>query len=404
MNTSLLHYAFNMRGMDYCGCEYKGNTIHIKLQFRKEEIRCPRCGSHHYVKNGVRQRTFIGVPVGRKKTLFIIPIQRYLCRDCGYDHQRNINFAKGSRSYTHEFATLVVEMLKFGTIKDVAAFLNVSWDMVKDIHKSYLKRRYNPPSLKNVRNIGIDEFAVRKGHVYKTIVIDLDTGRILHVGNGKGKESLKGFWRRVRRHKVKLENIATDLSPAFIGAVLENVPDANIVFDHFHVVKLMNDAIDSIRRTQYATEKDLNKREILKGTRWLLLMNGPDVMDARHKSRLDNALALNKPLAEAYYLKESLREIWRQINKEEAEKVLMAWVEQARSSGQKQLMKMAGTILAHRRGILAWYDGHLSTAKVEGINNKIKVLKRVAYGFRDDMYFKLRLFALHDSHITRNVG
>lgn len=82
----------------------------------------------------------------------------------------------------------------------------------------------------------------------------------------------------------------------------------------------------------------------------------------------------------------------------------MAWVEQARSSGQKQLMKMAGTILAHRRGILAWYDGHLSTAKVEGINNKIKVLKRVAYGFRDDKYFKLRLFALHDSHITRNVG
>ena len=133
-------------------------------------------------------------------------------------------------------------------------------------------------------------------------------------------------------------------------------------------------------------------------------MNGPDVMDARHKSRLDNALALNKPLAEAYYLKESLREIWRQINKEEAEKVLMAWVEQARSSGQKQLMKMAGTILAHRRGILAWYDGHVSTAKVEGINNKIKVLKRVAYGFRDDKYFKLRLFALHDSHITRNVG
>lgn len=129
-------------------------------------------------------------------------------------------------------------------------------------------------------------------------------------------------------------------------------------------------------------------------------MNGPDVMDARHKSRLDNALALNKPLAEAYYLKESLREIWRQINKEEAEKVLMAWVEQARSSGQKQLMKMAGIILAHRRGILAWYDGHLSTAKVEGINNKIKVLKRVAYGFRDDKYFKLRLFALHDSHIT----
>jgi transposase len=291
-----------------------------------------------------------------------------------------------------------------GTIKDVAAHLSVSWDMVKDIHKSYLKRRYNPPSLKNVRNIGIDEFAVRKGHVYKTIVVDLDTGHIIHVGNGKGKDSLNRFWKRVRKNKVKLGNIAIDLSPAFIAAVTENAPDATIVFDHFHVVKLMNDAIDSIRRTQYALEKDLNKREVLKGTRWLLLMNGNDVMDSRYRTRLDNALSMNKPLAQAYYLKESLREIWTQIDKEKAEQVLLDWVEQARSSGQKQLVTMAHTIMAHRTGILAWYDDYLSTARLEGINNKIKVLKRVAYGYRDEEYFKLRLFALHDNRITRNLG
>jgi transposase len=182
--------------------------------------------------------------------------------------------------------------------------------MVKDIHKSYLTRRYNPPSLKNVRNIGIDEFAVRKGHVYKTIVVDLDTGHIIHVGNGKGKESLNRFWKRVRKNKVKLENIAIDLSPAFIAAVTENAPDATIVFDHFHVVKLKNDAIDGIRRTQYALEKDLNKRDVLKGTRWPLLMNGKDVMDDRYRTRLDNASSMNKPLSQSYYLKESLREIW----------------------------------------------------------------------------------------------
>jgi transposase len=291
-----------------------------------------------------------------------------------------------------------------GTIKDVAAHLSVSWDMVKDIHKSYLKRHYNPPSIKTVRNIGIDEFAVRKGHVYKTIVVDLDTGHIIHVGNGKGKESLTKFWKRVRKNKVQLENIAIDLSPAFFAAVTENAPNAKIVFDHFHVVKLMNDAIDSIRRTQYALEKDLNKRDVLKGTRWLLLMNGKDVMDSRYRTRLDNALAMNKPLAQAYYLKEDLREIWTQTSKDSAEQVLLNWVEQARSSGQKQLMTMANTIMAHRTGILAWYDGHLSTARLEGINNKIKVLKRVAYGYRDEEYFKLRLFALHDSRITRNLG
>ena len=151
-------------------------------------------------------------------------------------------------------------------------------------------------------------------------------------------------------------------------------------------------------------EKDVNKRKVLKGTRYLLLGNGEDIFDQQHKTRLDNALAMNEPLSKAYYLKEQLREIWSQISKEEAETVLDDWVKQARESKIPQLMRMAATLLAHRRGILAWYDSHISTGKVEGINNKIKVMKRNAYGFRDDWYFTLRLYALHDCRITRNVG
>ena len=126
--------------------------------------------------------------------------------------------------------------------------------------------------------------------------------------------------------------------------------------------------------------------------------------DQQHKTRLDNALAMNEPLSKAYYLNEQLREIWSQISKEEAEAVLDDWVKQARESKIPQLMRMAATLLAHRRGIQAWYDSRISTGKVEGINNKIKVMKRNAYGFRDDRYFTLWLYALHDCRITRNVG
>ena len=113
---------------------------------------------------------------------------------------------------------------------------------------------------------------------------------------------------------------------------------------------------------------------------------------------------MNKPLSQAYYLKEQLREIWTQVNKNEAESVLLDWVKQAKESKVPQLIKMAATIMAHRTGILAWYDCHISTGKVEGINNKIKVMKRTAYGFRDERYFELRLYALHDCRITRNIG
>ena len=151
-------------------------------------------------------------------------------------------------------------------------------------------------------------------------------------------------------------------------------------------------------------EKNINKRKVLKGTRYLLLRNGEDIFDKQHKTRLDNALAMNKPLSKAYYLKEQLREIWTQPFKAQAEAVLEDWVKQARESNIPQLMKMAATIMAYRSGILAWYDCRISTGKVEGINNKIKVMKRNAYGFRDERYFTLRLYALHDCRITRNVG
>ena len=165
------------------------------------------------------------------------------------------------------------------TLQDVSNHLGVSWDTVKEIHSSYLKCHYSPPSLDGVENIGIDEFAVKKGHVYKTIVVDLDSGRIIYVGDGKGSEALKKFWRKVKRKNIKIKHVATDLSAAFIASVMENCPNVVHVFDHFHVVKLMNEKLDDIRRKIHSLEKDINKRKVLKGTRYLLLGNSADIFD-----------------------------------------------------------------------------------------------------------------------------
>lgn len=404
MNSSFLYHAFGLQGLKCTSEQYKGTTLVLNVEYGKRQKVCPICGLRHLVKNGYRIREFLGLPIGSKKTVIRMKVQRYKCKDCDYDQQEHIPFATGSHSYTHRFAKYIVELLKIGTLKDVANLLSVGWDMVKEIHSTYLQNHYSPPSLKGVENIGIDEFAVRKGHVYKTIVVDLDTGRIIYVGNGKGMDALDDFWKKVRKKGILIKNVATDLSAAFISSVMENAPQATHVFDHFHVVKLMNEALDDIRRTQYNQEKDLNKRKVIKGTRYLLLRNGKDVFDSAYKTRLENALAMNEPLSKAYYLKEGLREIWQQTTKEQAETVLMDWGKQAQGSKIKQLVKMANTMMAYRTGILAWYDCRISTGKVEGINNKIKVMKRVAYGFRDEEYFKLRLFALHDCRITRNVG
>lgn len=406
MNSSFLYHAWGLYNHICTHEEYKGNTIILHVEAKERQIECPNCGCRHLVKNGFRMRDFIGLPVGGRKVIIRMKVQRYKCKNkvCDYDRQEHIPFATGSCGYTHRFAKYVVGLLKAMTLKDAANLLGVTWDTIKDIHSRHLEYHYAPPSLDGVDCIGIDEFAVRKGHIYKTIVVDLRSGRILHVGEGKDADALKGFWKRIKRKGIDIKYVATDLSAAFISSVYEHCPNAVHVFDHFHVVKLMNEKLDDIRRVQYNMEKDINKRKVLKGTRYLLLSNGEDIFDKEYKTRLDNALDMNKPLSQAYYLKEQLREFWTQVNKEEAEKVMLDWVSQAKESKVPQLMKMAATIMAHRTGILAWYDCHISTGKVEGINNKIKVMKRNAYGFRDERYFELRLFALHDCRITRNVG
>ncbi len=403
INSSFLFFAFGINGFQCNSFGHKDSQIVLNIQKRMDKMRSLCCKSRHIIRNGYVWRDFKTVPIGHIPVVLHTKIQRIKCKDCGCDMQEEIHFAHGKRTYTARLENLVVDLLDIATIKSVAEYLHLTWDTVKDIHKRRLKSSYGNPNIRNVKSIGIDEFAVRKGHVYKTIVVDLETGRIIYVGDGKGADALKGFWRKVDHYGVVIEHIATDLLKAFIASVMEHAPLAVHVFDHFHVVKLMNDAIDKLRSRMYHEEKELNRRKVIKGMRWLLLCNGKDIYDDKHKERLEIALAMNKPLAQVYYLKESMREIWMQVTKTHAESFLDEWIRQARSTKVSLIEKVANTIAAYRSGILAWYDCHISTAKVEGINNKIKVLKRNAYGFRDDKYFELRLYALHDRRITSFV-
>ena len=405
MDTSFLYHAFGLSGLKCTSTEYKGNTLILNVEYSRRKIKCPCCGKYTLVKNGCRYRNILTVPVGMKRTLLHMKVQRYKCKCCDYDQQENISFTTGNRSYSHRFAKFVIDLLRGATLQQVAAWLHISWDTVKEIHCSYLSRHYAPPSLDGVDSIGIDEFAVRKGHKYKTIVVDLKSGRILHVGDGRSEESLKRFWRRVRKKGIEIKYVATDMSDAFMNSVRNNAPKAVHIFDHFHVVKLMNEKLDDIRREVVSAETDEKRKKTIKGTRYILLANEEDIRDdERGSKKPDKALELNTPLTQAYYLKEDLREIYCQTSKTKAASKLDEWIAMARGSGQKQLVTMANTLENAKDGVLAYYDCRLSTGKVEGINNKIKVMKRNAYGFRDDRYFTLRLYALHDCRITRNVG
>ena len=222
------------------------------------------------------------------------------------------------------------------------------------------------------------------------------SGAVVFVGDGKGVAALEPFWKRLRASRAKIKAVATDLSVAYIQAVRRHLPRAVLVFDHFHIVKLFNDKLSDLRRELYREAVDRLDKQVLKGTRWLLLKNPENLDDGRQeRTKLEEALRLNQPLATAYYLKEDLRQVWEQPDKATARRVLDDWIRRAEASCIKQLQQMATTLSMYRSGILAYYDYPISTGPLEGTNNKIKTMKRQAYGFRDQEFFKLKIYALH---------
>src|SRR6516165_1877395 len=398
MSTSLLYHAFGLRGYDYVKTEYTEGAVVFTVQQRPHTCRCPQCGSWQVIHHGHESRSFKTLPIGHKPARIVLPIPRVECRSCGITRQVTLPFADPRRRYTKAFERYALELSRLMTIQDVAHHLGIGWDTIKDILKRDLSRRFAKPKLKHLRYLAIDEIAVAKGHRYLTVVMDLESGAVVFVGDGKGADAWKPFWKRLRPSGAKIQAVALDMSAAYRSAVSTQLPKAKIVFDHFHVIKLFHEKLSDLRRALYREATEVQHKEVLKGTRWLLLKSGENLDPAKdEKRRLQEALKLNEPLAVAYYLKEDLRRFWEQPGKRFATTFLDGWLRRAFASGIKILQQMAKTLAAHRSGLLAYYDVMISSGPLEGTNNKIKTMKRQAYGFRDLAFFKLKILAIHET-------
>jgi transposase len=398
MSTSLLYHAFGIRGYDYEATEYQEGSVIFTIRRRPHTYRCSACGSRDVAPRGHQPRTFRAVPIGGRPVSIVVPIPRVACSACQLIRQVPLDFADVRRSYTRSFERYALDLCRFMTIQDVARHLLVGWDTIKDILKRDLQRRFRKPKLRKLKQIAIDEIAIGPGHRYFTVVLNLETGAVVFVGAGKGADALEPFWKRLRAARAQVEAVATDMSPAYIQAIREHLGNAVHVFDHFHVIKLFNEKLSDFRRELHREATDQMHKEVLKGTRWLLLKN-PENLDPKRKERerLDEALRMNQPLATVYFMKEDLRQIWEQVDKATAARVLDDWIRRAEASCIKMLQKFASTLALHRTGILAYYDYRISTGRLEGMNNKIKTMQRQAYGFRDQEFFKLKILAIHEA-------
>ena len=226
-----------------------------------------------------------------------------------------------------------------------------------------------------------------------TIFTDISTGQIIHAVEGRNEEALRPFLKLLSKKATRLRGIGIDMSAAYASSIKKHLPAVSIIFDRFHVTRLLNNTIDKIRRSEYAKCQNKGLR-VLKGQRFLLLRNFVD-LDDDQKSSLQRLLEINKSLAIAHSMKEQFRLFWQCSSKREGARFLGWWIIQAVESGVEQLAKTARTLLGHFEGLLNYFEHKIDNGKAEGINNKIKVLKRQAYGFRDQEYFKLRLYNLH---------
>ena len=348
------------------------------------------CASIHDVEH----RQVRDLPVFEHRTLVVFPRVRVACPRCGPKVEL-LRWLDPHLRVTRRLGESVAKLCKVASILHVARHYALNWKTVKALDKAQLARELGPMDLDGITVIGLDEFAIQKGHRYATVIVDPSRKRVLWVGRGRGREDIRPFFELLGAERcARLEAAVMDMNAGYQLEVQQHCPNAAIVFDLFHVVaKYGREVIDRVR-VDRANElrHDRRGRRIVKGARWLLLKNR-DSLRPGEDIELDELLAANHSLFVVYVLRDALKDLWAQRQPAQALKAWRSWYRKARRSGIGPLRHFANKLRSYLPGILAHCRYPLGTNLIEGLNNKIKVIKRMAYGFRDDAYFFLKIRA-----------
>jgi transposase len=385
-------------------------SLTIELKPKDDYIkRCSRCGTPVEEVHDVVERRVRDMPFGPYDLWLIFPQSRLRCPKCG-PTMEDIPWLDRYQRVTKRLSELIGRFAQVMPIKRVAELLHVSWDTVKQIDKRSLAARLGPmeaSDFSGVRRIAIDEFALHRGQRYATLVVDVDTKRVLWVNRGRDAEALAGFFTALGAEgRKRIEAVVIDLARPFVKAVKTHCPDAAIVYDLFHALlrytakvldRVRMDEANKIARPSPDRHRlnAENLRRIItgKGARWLLLRDRSNLRSSAERVRLEELLAVNKSLFTVYVLKEDLRQLWRLRDPVLAREAWEDWYLRASESGIPAVIRFANRLKLESEYIINHALYPLHTSLLEGINNKVKVMKRIAYGYRDEEYFFLKIRA-----------
>lgn len=365
--------------------------------------RCSNCGDVVATVHDVSERRIRDLPILDATTWLVFPKARVDCPRCGPTVEAVVWLDRYQRM-TVRFAESIARLAQMLPIQHVAQYFRVHWHTVKEIDRRSLERKLGrmEDHLEGLRQLAIDEFAIEKGHRYVTVVFDMLAHRIVWLARGRDETALAGFFEAMGPARcAQIEAVALDMWRAYTKQVTHYCPHAALVYDAFHIIakyglevvdRVRVDETNRIARASGQGGSIRDARRVIKGTRWLLLRNGAGLAKAE-RVRLRELLRANRALFIVYVLKDDLKQLWKYRAPHAAKRWWAHWRRRATASRLAPLQRFVAMMDRHLDGILHHCKYPLHTGVLEGCNNKIKVIKRMAYGYRDDAYFLLKIRA-----------
>lgn len=352
---------------------------------------CHACGQPARSVHSNTRKFVRDLALGGFSMMLQVEHRKVWCDPCGGVRVEQLEFVDTSQRVTHRLGAYAVELCRRGlSVTAVADHLGLDPKTVKALDKTALEVEVGRTNYAGLRRLAIDEIAVKKGHNYMTVVLDYDTGRVVWMGRGRQTATLDQFFRKMPptvRNCIRA--VAIDMWEPYIQCVRRWCKNADLVFDLFHVVKAFNEVIDKIRNEEFRKAKQ-DERDILKGSKYLFLKLWGNLRRDQ-RAWLNDILEMNRRLNTVYWLKDFLAHIWEYHIPGWAEGALAEWCAVAREDGHPSLVRFARKLERYRYGIITHCKHRMHTSLLEGVNNKIKVIKRVAYGFHDLDYFALKV-------------
>jgi len=322
-------------------------------------------------------------------------VRRVHCPGCGKVKRERLDFLADNPFYTKRFAYYVGRRCRAATVKDIAKELRLDWHTVKELDKQYMKAQLAKAGKPRPRVIGIDEISIRKGHTYRIVVSDLEKARpIWFRGQDRSEQSLTQFFNELGKAKsAKIRLAVMDMWKPFRNATEACAPQTAILYDKFHVLRHLGEALDQVRKSEYGRLSGKDRR-FIKGQKYTLLSRR-DNLDLKGRQALKTLLRVNKRLNTAYLLKESFGQLWSYEREGWARRFFENWKTALKWQRLRPYEKFAEMIERHWQGVAAYSrpENKVSLGFVEGLNNKIRVIQRRAYGLRDEDYLRLKILS-----------